>query len=78
MNYNRDNLLKFIADVEDSHFRTTEDTGANPNALMIWGMVRQFAGLKRLALEDLPQWCVTCRKYHVNPHKKNDSHKNNT
>lgn len=46
-------LVEFIEDVEKRHFRTGHDTGSNPNALMIWNMVREVAGLERLTQDDL-------------------------
>lgn len=48
-------LLDFIADVESRHFRTQYDTGANMNAMIIWNMVRKFAGLEELTRDDLRQ-----------------------
>lgn len=46
-------LLEFIADVEECHFRTAHDTGANPNALMVWNILREYAGLQSLDKDDL-------------------------
>lgn len=63
-------LLKFIADVEGRDFRTEQDTGATMNAIYVWNHVRRLAGLEPLRLQDLPAWCVTCIKYHVNPHQR--------
>lgn len=48
-------LLNFINDVESRHFRTQYDTGANMNAMIIWNMVRKFAGLEELTRDDLRQ-----------------------
>lgn len=48
-------LQDFIVDVESRHFRTNQDTGANANALMIWNMVRDYAGLDELDEDDLRQ-----------------------
>lgn len=48
-------LLDFITDVESRHFRTQYDTGANMNAMIIWNMVRKFAGLEELTRDDLRQ-----------------------
>lgn len=39
-------LHEFIKRIEDAHFRTESDTGANFNALFIWNQVRKFAGLE--------------------------------
>lgn len=50
------NELAFIFAVESSHFRTVEDTGANPNAMLIWNIVRQRVGLPRISKDDLPAW----------------------
>ena len=58
-------MINFIKEVEKAHFRTKADTGANSNALMIWNMVRQHAGLRRLTLEDLPGYCKEHDEFHV-------------
>lgn len=55
----------FIKQIEESHFRTNEDTGANSNALFIWNLVRQHIGLHILRLDDLPAYCSAHGKYHV-------------
>lgn len=46
-------LEDFIADVEACHFRSGFDTGANPNALFIWNIVRNWAGMDSLEQDDL-------------------------
>lgn len=56
---------EFIRKVEDAHFRTNEDTGAHPNALMIWNIVRAHIGLPALSANDLPAFCDEHKKYHV-------------
>jgi hypothetical protein len=56
---------QFVKEVEESHFRTNEDTGANSNALLIWNMVREHVGLPRLDILDLPAYCITHKTYHV-------------
>lgn len=48
-------LLELIDRIERSHFRTHQDTGANSNALLIWNIVREAAGLPRLTLRDLAE-----------------------
>ena len=48
-------LLDFIDDVESRHFRTQYDTGANINAMIVWNMLRKFAGLDELTRDDLRQ-----------------------
>jgi len=58
-------IVEFIQKVEKDHFRTVTDTGANPNALFIWNLVREEAGLPRLDPKDLPAFCVTHGKYHI-------------
>ena len=63
-----DELVRFIDDVESRHFRTEHDTGANLNAILIWNCVREYAGMKRITVKDLPAWCKKCKEYHVNPH----------
>jgi hypothetical protein len=47
------NLQEFIEDVEKCHFRTGHDTGANHNALFVWNILRQYAGLEELTRDDL-------------------------
>lgn len=63
-------LLEFIKDQEERNFRTEHDTGANPNALFIWNMVRRLAGLPDLKRTDLPAYCEICEEYHQYPHKR--------
>lgn len=46
-------LVEFIEDVEKCNFRTGHDTGANPNALMVWNILREYAGLQSLDMDDL-------------------------
>lgn len=48
-------LVEFIEDVEACHFRTGHDTGANLNAMMIWNIVREWAGMESLDHDDLIQ-----------------------
>lgn len=57
--------LDFVKMVEAYHFRSTGDTGAHPNAMMIWNIVRRHVGLPRLTEEDLPRFCTTHDCYHV-------------
>lgn len=54
----------FIKKVEEAHFRTNDDTGANLNALFIWNLVREHVGESRLEWRDLPAYCETHQKYH--------------
>lgn len=49
------NLRQFIEGIESRHFRTASDTGANPNALFVWNILREHAGLPRLTRDDLMQ-----------------------
>ena len=60
-------LLQFIADTERAHFRTVHDSGANSNAMMLWNLLREHAGLSKLRLNDLPTWCSVCSQYHKSP-----------
>jgi hypothetical protein len=48
----------FVESVERSYFRTNSDTGANSNALAIWGRVRDAAGMDRLTMDGLAQRTV--------------------
>ena len=57
-------MILVINEIESNHFRTEHDTGANPNALFIWNLVRKSQGLPSLKLEDLKPFCVTHNKYH--------------
>jgi hypothetical protein len=61
-------LLQFIKETEAAHFRTVHDTGANLNALLVWNLVREHAGLPRLRLSDLRSYCSKCACYHTTPH----------
>ena len=56
--------LDFIANVERCHFRTNTDTGANPNAMLIWNIVREHFCQPRLTVEDLPAFCLVHKRYH--------------
>lgn len=58
-------ILDFIKQTEKSHFRTVHDTGANSNALFVWNLVRQHAGLSPLQISDLPGFCETHGMYHT-------------
>lgn len=58
-------IQQFIKETEKAHFRTDSDTGANPNALFIWNLLRKWAELPQLKKEDLPAYCSTHEKYHV-------------
>ncbi len=55
----------FILEVEKHHFRTVSDTGANPEVMLIWNLVREHVGMVRLYLRDLPDYCETHKTYHV-------------
>ena len=52
MNTDED-LVEFIVRTERSLFRTHQDIGANPNALLVWNHVRGFVGLPALTRVDL-------------------------
>lgn len=56
-------LVDFIREFEQSHFRTTEDTGANPSAMMLWNCARHRVGLPLIGPEDLPTWDAKKAKY---------------
>jgi len=57
----------FVNKVQREHFRTDQDTGANPNALLIWNLVRKHAGMSPITLDDLPTYCEMCSRYHYPP-----------
>lgn len=60
---NRNLLVHFVADFERSHFRTVSDTGANPDAMRLWNLVRHRAGLPMIGIEDLPAYNENAGKY---------------
>jgi hypothetical protein len=68
LNKSNEAFHDFIKDVESRHFRTVHDTGANDCAMLVWNIVRDYAGLPRITRDDLPKWCENCRKYHKIPH----------
>ncbi len=57
-------LVGFVERVESAHFRTNEDTGANPCARLVWNILRQEVGLPYLEEKDLPAYCIVHKKYH--------------
>lgn len=58
-----ESLISMIERVERDHFRTVSDTGANRCALLVWNIVRQFAGLPRIWTEDLPKYDKEKNRY---------------
>jgi len=58
-------LLDAIKAVELSHFRTENDTGANPNALMIMNAFRRQANLPRIYETDLPYYNEELKGYYM-------------
>lgn len=60
-------VVKFIATIEAKHFRTVHDTGASPQCLGLWNLVRGNAGLPRITWDDLAAYCETHKKYHADP-----------
>lgn len=56
---------EFVQKVENNYFRTFDDVGATPNAMLIWNQVRKHIGLKPININDLPAYCLTHEKYHV-------------
>lgn len=50
---NQMTLEEFILDVEKTQFRSPFDTGANPCAMMVWNLLREWAGMERLTTNDL-------------------------
>lgn len=60
-------LAEFIERVEQAHFRTDCDTGANECAMLVWNLVRKYAGKPRLRRSDLRSYCAFCNSYHVRP-----------
>lgn len=51
----QDDAPEWLADLESRFFRTAHDTGANPNALLIWNLVREQYGLEPLTEDALWQ-----------------------
>lgn len=58
-------LLDLIERVERSHFRTHGDTGAHGNALLIWNIVREAAGLQPLTKRDLMERALRDYREHA-------------
>lgn len=58
-------LREFISSTEKNHFRTDSDTGSHPNALFVWNILREYAGLIRLDFKDLPAYCMKHETYHI-------------
>ncbi len=56
-------IAELIAKVEADHFRTVTDTGANPNAMVVWNALRRAAGLPGLSKDDLPAHDETRDQY---------------
>ncbi len=56
-------ITDLIAKVEADHFRTVIDTGANPNAMVVWNALRRHAGLPGLSKDDLPAFDETRGQY---------------
>ena len=57
-------LYTIVTDIESSHFRTEHDTGANPNALLVWNWVRRWVGLPYIDRNSLRKYCKACDTYH--------------
>ena len=49
-------LKEAIADIQNRHFRTEDDTGAHDSAMIIMNAFRKHAGLNPLTKRDLPTW----------------------
>jgi hypothetical protein len=49
-------LLAVMEEIEKEHFRTVEDTGANPCALLVWNALRRRVGLPSVWKEDLASY----------------------
>ena len=56
-------LILLIAKIEAAHFRTVEDTGANPCAMIVMNALRKEAGFSPLSTSDLPAYDETENTY---------------
>lgn len=61
-------VLKAIREVEQAHFRTVHDTGANPTAMLVMNTFRSKFGLPNISVLDLPAWNDKKKQY-VKPRK---------
>ena len=68
--YSMKEVLDALQSVEESHFRTTEDTGANGNALVVWNALRSQLNLPRLTKEDLASYDNKSNTYRTPKHSK--------
>ncbi len=50
-------VLNAMKNVEDRHFRTVEDTGANSCAMVVWNTLRENLGLPQITKNDLSFYC---------------------
>ena len=49
-------ILEAMKKVEENHFRTIHDTGANDHAMLVWNALRAELKLPRLSRDDLSFW----------------------
>lgn len=60
---NTPSLIEAIAAVERDHFRTVDDTGANPCAMLVLNYLRRQAGLPLISKDHLSKWDETVKRY---------------
>lgn len=60
---NKVTLIDFIKEVEENHFRTNLDTGANWGAMFILNCARIKAKLHNISEGDLPKWDAEKNEY---------------
>lgn len=63
-------LLAILKEVEAAHFRTVHDTGAHPNANIVWNALRRRLGLPYINREDLPVWDAERNGYYMPENSK--------
>ena len=56
-------VVRLLMRIERDHFRSTHDTGAHANAMLIMNAMRSELGLVPLTLEDLPEYSEMDREY---------------
>lgn len=56
-------LFNALNRVEEAHFRTTSDTGANSCAMVVWNSLRRALGLPAISISDLKTYNIDTHLY---------------
>ena len=64
------NIIDIIKHIELRHFRTVDDTGANPCAITVMNCLRREVGLDYIFNEDLPAWDNVRNGYYMPENSK--------